>query len=71
MLKHLLVPGYGRPEPSILRTHPHTEERVERLEELADRHDRRALDSEDDVRAHRDLERVDTGPHWRPLGIWY
>ncbi|MFB6375333.1 MAG: peptidase M48, partial [Bradymonadaceae bacterium] len=34
LVKHLLVPDWGRSEPSLLRTHPHTEKRLERLREL-------------------------------------
>ncbi|MCG8489332.1 MAG: zinc metalloprotease HtpX [Chromatiales bacterium] len=35
----LLFPGYRRPEPSLLRTHPKTGERIERLLEFGDRSD--------------------------------
>ncbi len=35
----LLLPGYRRPEPSLLRTHPETGERIERLLEFEDRSD--------------------------------
>ncbi|MFN3593950.1 MAG: zinc metalloprotease HtpX [Thiobacillaceae bacterium] len=35
-----LMPGWGNPEPSWLRTHPVTEERVRRLLEMATRQDR-------------------------------
>ncbi|MFJ0276817.1 M48 family metalloprotease, partial [Acinetobacter baumannii] len=31
-----LLPGWGNPEPSWLRTHPATTERIQRLRELAD-----------------------------------
>ncbi len=34
-LKRILLPGQGVPEPSWLRTHPATEERIARLKELA------------------------------------
>lgn len=35
-LKRVFLPGQGLPEPSWLRTHPATEERIARLQELAE-----------------------------------
>lgn len=37
--QRLLFPGYRDPEPSLLRTHPDTDERIERLMELSGRPD--------------------------------
>ncbi|MBW9258367.1 MAG: M48 family metalloprotease [Candidatus Thiodiazotropha sp. (ex. Lucinisca nassula)] len=37
--QNLLLPGYRRPEPSLLRTHPEPAERIDRLLELGDRSD--------------------------------
>ncbi len=69
LLEQLLWPGKGLPEPSWLRTHPPTEERIRRI---------RALEGRDlpppigvpsmkfhlpDGRGHR--------PRWRPGGLWY
>jgi heat shock protein HtpX len=34
--QRILFPGYRNPEPSLLRTHPDTDERIERLLELRD-----------------------------------
>ena len=38
------MPGRKVPEPSLLRTHPHTEDRIERLQLMADE-----LRQDDDV----------------------
>ena len=66
-----LFPGWGSPEPSWLRTHPATEDRVRRLLELA----RRAPPSEQD---HDDtppfIASSSSGrtPRYRPgSGLWY
>jgi heat shock protein HtpX len=39
LIRHLIWPGYRQPNSSILRTHPHTRERIERLRELAGKED--------------------------------
>ncbi len=36
LLRHIFWPGYRQPNSSILRTHPHTDERIERLRQLAE-----------------------------------
>ncbi|MCG7898198.1 MAG: zinc metalloprotease HtpX [Candidatus Thiodiazotropha lotti] len=43
----LLLPGYRRPEPSLLRTHPEPGERIDRLLELGDRSDSYTTPMED------------------------
>ena len=35
LLRQVIIPGHGVPQPSILRTHPPTEERIRRLEQMA------------------------------------
>jgi len=35
LLQKVMLPGRKLPEPSLLRTHPHTHERIERLEQMA------------------------------------
>lgn len=62
-----LVPGWGNPEPSWLRTHPLTEERVARLREMLPAR-RSALEFQDDRfpgYSGRDK------PRWFPGGYWY
>ncbi|MFB6263559.1 MAG: zinc metalloprotease HtpX [Bradymonadaceae bacterium] len=70
MMKHLLAPGYGRPEPSLLRTHPHTERRIERLRQL-DTDAMEPPEGTEDVEVHRGVERVDRGPRWHARGLWF
>ena len=36
VLQKIILPGRKVPEPSLLRTHPHTEDRIERLQIMAD-----------------------------------
>jgi heat shock protein HtpX len=73
LLESILMPGRRNPEPSLLRTHPATEARVERLLELAGREPERAQ--------LRSRERGYSMPsHFMPLrerpryglfGLWY
>lgn len=63
----ILLPGWGNPEPSWLRTHPATEERVQRLQ---------ALPSSDSVlwpthgAQYPQHEPHRTTPRWYPGGLW-
>lgn len=76
VLERLLLPGQRIPDPSILRTHPPSEERIRRLLELRDR------------RPLLDLPRLPVGwveldplyeflgrelgrPRWHRTGLWY
>jgi len=66
----LLMPGRNVPDPSLLRTHPPTEERVRRLLALAGQAARpapggRRLD------VPGTYPTVGTAPRWRWPGIWY
>ena len=64
-----LFPGWGSPEPSWLRTHPATEERVRRLLELA----RRIPPPEHDAGAPPSFPPPSSSaPRYRPgSGLWY
>ncbi len=76
LLEQILLPGQRLPEPSLLRTHPATEERVRRLLDLRGQPAwetllRTPLDlvyDDHDVRilAHRPLR-----PRWHRSGLWY
>jgi heat shock protein HtpX len=59
-----LMPGWGNPEPSWLRTHPATEERIARLRAL----DAHAQGGEAPWQRPQALDRR---PRWHPLGFWY
>ena len=68
----LVLPGSRLPEPSLLRTHPKTQDRIDRL--LALRRDQTPITA--------GLERPQPGPsivppirgpriHWQRMGLWY
>ena len=74
MLEHIFLPGRGIPEPSLLRTHPPTEERIRRLLEL------RRPPSADSLRLALPQERmlpsglaapVTRRPGWHVNGLWH
>tara|TARA_Y100001934_G_scaffold259713_1_gene331272 strand:- start:447 stop:1418 length:972 start_codon:yes stop_codon:yes gene_type:complete len=71
--EHIFLPGRRTPEPSILRTHPATEERVRRL---------LSLKPKDMPQKYRTLPplssdytflnpRVNSRPRWHVNGLWY
>lgn len=69
-----LVPGRRVPDPSILRTHPNTEERIERLLSLASE---KTMSSEPMAPPHAAAfappgrSAVDRQPRWHVTGLWY
>jgi heat shock protein HtpX len=68
LLERLFHPGPRIPDPSVLRTHPPTQERVERLVKLADAdhlHEVPTIDL-DHLLANRPYR-----PRWHRNGIWY
>lgn len=62
-----LLPGWGNPEPSWLRTHPATTERIERLRELSAPVHPTPLHSPHFLPDSTVLPR---SPRWRPGGLW-
>lgn len=66
----ILLPGRRIPEPSLLRTHPPTQERVRRLMQLEQSTEPRA-ESPDRFRLPDSVHRVDRPPRWRRSGYWY
>lgn len=70
-LERIFLPGRRIPEPSLLRTHPETEERVSRLLELEDK------DRPDLAGATPPLHRVPGDPRrlpqpsWHVTGLWH
>ena len=69
--QQILLPGYSLPEPSILRTHPPTEQRVARLRALAWQEGARPMPvfESDAAPTHAFGGRqVSTPPRWRLLG---
>lgn len=66
---YLLLPGRRVPEPSLLRTHPPTEERVKRLLALAEGSEFIGPGTMPDVL--RDMPPVTRRPRRNLYGIWY
>ncbi|BCU06388.1 zinc metalloprotease HtpX [Allochromatium tepidum] len=62
-----VLPGWGNPEPSWLRTHPHTEERIRRLLALDLSHRPTLLHAADVWPGPRLMQ---TSPRWYPGGFW-
>ena len=71
MWEGILIPGRNGPDPSLLRTHPPTEERVRRLMALAGAGDRSAGARPGRVVLPGSYRVVGTAPRWRWPGIWY
>ena len=74
-LTRVLFPGRKETQPSLIRTHPHTEERIDRLKELAasDEFQRRNLHPIFEPPTHHAFPRTIrlTTPRWRPGGFWF
>ncbi len=74
--EQVILPGRRLPEPSLLRTHPPTPQRIERLMELIP-HDggwgRSISASAGDPRELLELlpHRIGTTPHWHITGLWH
>jgi len=72
-LERILLPGRRVPEPSLLRTHPATEERIRRLLELegeAPRYEPALWEEEFPVRPSVRIS-LRPGPMWRWTGLWH
>ena len=70
----VFLPGRQTPEPSLLRTHPATEERVRRLLALEASHPHYLEPSQfvpNSLLVHGSLPRVLRSPRWHLHGIWY
>ena len=74
-LERVFLPGRRVREPSLLRTHPETEERITRLMALkpafkgaAHPWPRRETGPDIDALLGARVQRV---PHWRMNGLWY
>ncbi len=68
-LEQLILPGRRVPDPSLLRTHPPTEERIRRLAALAHAMQPGATPGWDSL--HHLGPAVLNRPRWRPGGVWY
>jgi heat shock protein HtpX len=68
--QQILAPGYRVPDPSILRTHPHTKDRIERLMQLATPEQRPQFIPEAPLQLPAGLTPVHRQPGWNVLGFW-
>ena len=67
-IEQVLAPGRRVPDPSLLRTHPHTADRVRRLLELAP--DASGVAPPSNLRLPRPA-RHPRRPRWHPTGLWH
>ncbi|GGB88495.1 Zn-dependent protease [Marinobacterium zhoushanense] len=70
-LEHVLMPGRKIPEPSLLRTHPETDERVERLIALKQELDERDALPLNQLLHRYDHPEVEHRPRRRFWGTWW
>jgi heat shock protein HtpX len=71
MWEQILMPGYRLPEPSLLRSHPPTGQRIARLRELEGRAPAPAPDFGDAMPWGGERARISAAPRGRVLGFWY
>lgn len=69
--EHVLAPGNRVPDPSLLRTHPRTEERVERLLDLEQEMDQRDRLPLEKLLHRYDHPEVTRNPRRRLWGTWW
>ena len=69
--EEIFLPGRRIPEPSLLRTHPPTKERVRRLLELGEPQPTTARYPSDFVTIPSGYRLVQARPRWHRTGIWY
>lgn len=71
-LERILLPGRGIPDPSLLRTHPDTRERIERLMSLVEAVEpKMPLEVPEIFYQPVRVKRITRRPRWRIGGIWY
>lgn len=73
MIKEMIRPGDGVPDPSIFRTHPHTKDRIRRLAALTGRQlpQEPMAQPETAVLLPSQFGRVTRQPRWHVMGIWH
>lgn len=72
IFERVLMPGRRIPDPSIFRTHPQTEERVERLLQLAEENEPMSIDhAEDTAILPENMSPVSRRPRHHLHGLWY
>ena len=72
LLQKVMLPGRKLPEPSLLRTHPHTHERIERLERMAkELQQEPEMNSNDSWQAGFLPSNEAHVPRWHLNGLWF
>ena len=73
VLQKIMLPGRKVPEPSLLRTHPHTHDRIERLMQMEkDLHQKNPTIVDTDGWHAGIMPVVDSRqPRWHLSGLWY
>lgn len=66
----ILLPGWGNPEPSWLRSHPPTDERVRRLQQYVNSYPNRQRLMLADLTSGYVLQGLNQSPRWRIGGLW-
>lgn len=66
----IILPGWGNPQPSWLRTHPETAERIRRLQRYAAEYGLGQPLAYDQPIAYA-VRPIDRLPYWRIGGFWY
>ena len=70
-LQKIFMPGRRVPEPAMLRTHPPTQERIDKLKQMAGIDPGMRLPVPDGLVAHFDGGRIIRPPRWHLTGLWY
>ncbi|MFK7816040.1 MAG: zinc metalloprotease HtpX [Gammaproteobacteria bacterium] len=72
LLQKVMLPGRKLPEPSLLRTHPHTHERIERLDKMADELQQEPhMSANDSWQAGFLSSSESKQPRWHVNGLWF
>ena len=67
----ILLPGWGNPEPSWLRSHPATEQRIRRLQEYAASFQNQQWLIPSDLPLDYIGNTLKRAPRWRIGGLWH
>lgn len=66
----ILLPGWGNPEPSWLRSHPSTTDRIKKLQEYSNVYRKQHLQRYDETPLRYIVTAYKPAPRWRVGGYW-
>lgn len=69
--ERVFMPGRGIPDPSLLRSHPATADRIERLLSLYPEESGAPFGSSNETVLPTNLQPVTRAPRWRRTGLWH